>query len=521
MPSDKGKNSRDPVTKTITVSSDEVARERDALLEEMNSYLALVRINGKVRFVYNRDKQHTFYSKSDIATLLENVKAPTAKGGQMPAFDWWLQQPDRREYSGIIFEPDPEKAKRDKYALNLFRGFAVKPEAKERGCDLFYDHLLHNVCQGDVLNYHYLLDTFASWFQRPGVKVPAPVLVGDLGSGKSVVGFVMSKLVGAAYTVTVDKTEQMTGRFNSLFSRAILVLAEEAVFARDLKSQSTIKHLLTGDRLRIELKGLESFEIDSKFNVIFTSNSASVVNASGGERRYFCLQVGNGQQQNADYFIAMKAQLENGGYGALMHDLMTRDISGTNFATPPATALLSKQIIASMTGLERWWSECLAAGELTFTRPPEFADRDLRWPDAEGDGWEVPKAAVVASAADGARDHTGRPASPEAVGRFLVTAVPGLTASRPRTGEGREHRYHLPPLAECREAFVKARPGLLLEDVMPGVRLDTPDDADNADVASPLAPAKRLDAWDVRLRRQGNVVRMQRRFLTPSRSGQA
>jgi hypothetical protein len=520
MTTTERKNSATP--KKEALDSKTVDRRKREMIDYLNGKVALIRLNGKVRFVYSEDDEIFFYGRHDIATVLENLAVPTEDGkSHRPAFDWWLQQTDRREYSGIVFEPDPVKSKRHPNALNLFRGFAVKPVAKERGCDLYYQHLLDNVCDGNLRNYRYLLDLLASWVQRPGVKVPAPVLVGDKGCGKSIVGVMMREVIGERYTVTASKIDQIVGRFNSHLARSLLVLVEEATYAGDLKSQSALKHLLTGGRLLLEYKGLESIEVDSKCNLIFTSNESTVVKATGGERRFFCLRVANHKQQDGDYFGAIEQQmLKQGGLEALLADLLARDIRNTNFNTPPTTALLSQQIVDSMTGLERWWVEVLKSGELPFTRAPEFDN--TAWPDAVSP-WSVEKSAVAASAADFARDYNGRPPSPEQIGKFLSSAAPGITASRNRLpGAGREslarvHLYHLPALTECREAFAAARPGLLLDDL--GSAVGDAEEGEVIDLA--LVPASLAttrtagDAWDLRNRRQlrtssGTVVPMRR-----------
>ncbi|MFI5209537.1 MAG: serine hydrolase domain-containing protein, partial [Gemmatimonadales bacterium] len=45
----------------------------------------------------------------------------------------WLRSPDRRQYSGIEFHPDPDNAQGTPGYLNLWRGFAVKPKPKDHG----------------------------------------------------------------------------------------------------------------------------------------------------------------------------------------------------------------------------------------------------------------------------------------------------------------------------------------------------------------------------------------------------
>jgi Family of unknown function (DUF5906) len=258
---------------------------------------------------------------------------------------------------------------------------------------------------------------------------------------------------------------------------------------RDPRHASRLKHLITGKRLLIEPKGVDAFEIDSKCQLMFTTNNRHVVQASAAERRYFCLHVRNGNLQDRPYFAAMLAEMQAGGYAAFFADMLARPIDDVNFGAPPATALLSTQIVESMTGLERWWCATLASGRLPFARDPQAEDVDVEWP--VGVPWTAPKALVQSSANDYARGYDGPP-TPEAIGKFLGANVPGLTKTRRQIGLNREHVYVFPPLDACREAFVAARPGLLLEHVTDAI----------PEARAIPAPAARSGAG----RESGNVV---------------
>ncbi|NEI45932.1 hypothetical protein GR199_35575, partial [Rhizobium leguminosarum] len=137
-------------------------------------------------------------------------------------------------------------------------------------------------------------------------------------------------------------------------------------------------------------------------------------------------------------------------------------------------------IRASLTGLERWWADCLEAGELVFAQAPERCEplgwHD--WADAEADAVQAQakagvsyaarqfqplKATVMASAASYARDYSGRPPSPGVVGKFLVEQ--GAVGVRAKEAGERVQRFRLPDLEACRATFAQARPGLRLEDI--------------------------------------------------------
>lgn len=414
-------------------------------------------------------------------------------GEWVDAASWWLKQKDRRRYAEVIFDPalffkndgDPrhstERSGETVWRLNLFTGFAVKPN-KFGSCDLFYEHLRENYCGGDPATLKTVLDWMAHVVQRPGKPIGwALAVVGDMGCGKSVVSDVLAEIVGKRYSPVFSTPESLLGKFNAPLAKCLLGRVEEAFNPRDPRHIATLKKLLEGGEFMLENKGIDPIMVDNHANFIFTSNNEHFLTAgTQGERRYFAFKCGDGRQQDGAFFSALKRQMKAGGYAKLLHDLLERDISGVDFTSPPMTAVLSTQIRASLGGLERWWADCLEAGELVFAQAPERCEPlgwD-EWDDAEADAvtaqakvgvsytarpFQPLKSVVMASAASYARDYSGRPPSPGVVGKFL--AEQGALGVRTKEGGERVQRFRFPALEACRATFAQARTGLRLEDI--------------------------------------------------------
>lgn len=409
------------------------------------------------------------------------------------AAKWWLRQPNRRRYDELIFDPalfyenkcDPrheyQRGDETRWRLNLFGGFAVKVNPLG-SCSMFYEHLEHNYCNGDAATFKTVQDWMAHVIQFPGKPIGwCLAVVGDMGSGKSVVSDVLAEIIGKRYSPAFTTPESLLGKFNAPLGKCILGRVEEAFNPRDPRHVATLKNLLSGGDVLLENKGVDPILVPNRANFVFTSNNDHFLTAgTQGERRYFAFKCGNGKQQNGAFFKAMRRQMEKGGYGRLLHDLKTRDISGVDFTSPPRTAVLSAQIRASLTGLERWWADVLEAGELVFAQAPEGSE-PVGWDDwdeAEADAvkaqakvavsytarpFQPLKSVVMASAASYARDYSGRPPSPGAVGKFL--AEQGALGVRTKEGGERVQRFRFPDLDECRATFAQARTGLRLEDI--------------------------------------------------------
>ena len=72
----------------------------------------------------------------------------------MPKTAFWLQHPDRKQYDGIGFFPDPNLAKSHFNYKNLWNGFLVEPAQGD--CSLYLSHIKNNIAQGIQKIYNYL-----------------------------------------------------------------------------------------------------------------------------------------------------------------------------------------------------------------------------------------------------------------------------------------------------------------------------------------------------------------------------
>jgi hypothetical protein len=124
------------------------------------------------------------------------------------------------------------------------------------------------------------------------------------------------------------------------------------------------------------------------------SNDSWVVPAGQDERRFFVLDVGSGRAQDTAYFKAITEQMQNGGYAALLHLLMSRDISSFEVRTVPQTRALREQKQLSQEPHEAVFLEMLRTG---VTPDPDPLKDALNWVsvecivDAIADRRELPK----------------------------------------------------------------------------------------------------------------------------------
>jgi hypothetical protein len=97
-------------------------------------------------------------------------------------------------------------------------------------------------------------------------------------------------------------------------------------------------------------------------HVWLLSNEEWVVPASLRSRRWFVLRVLDIKVGDHAYFAAIQHELENGGYGAMLHDLLHRDLAKRNLRAIPVTAELVTQRKHSLDITTSWWLDCLHRG---------------------------------------------------------------------------------------------------------------------------------------------------------------
>ena len=340
---------------------DSVEIEADplAVVEKMNSEFAVLSVGGKIRVMREtldelvRNNQE-FLIKSDF--LLLCASQPKVKIGKrhLNAGAFWLEQPGRREYRGLTFNPagaSPE-------FYNIWTGFAVEP--KEGDCSLFLDHCLNVICRGNEEHFQYLMCWLAQLVQHPEIKIGVAIILRGLkGTGKGIFMNILGKLLGRHH-ILISQQRHLTGNFNAHLGEALLVCGDEITWGGDVKGEGPLKSLITEDFVMLEKKGIDSIQIPSFHRFVISTNSDWSVPASGDERRYFVLDVSDKRKKDFKYFHSMMEQMEKGGYEALLHHLQAFDTPGhIELRDPPRTAGLNEQVELSLAPVVLWLFDAL------------------------------------------------------------------------------------------------------------------------------------------------------------------
>ena len=363
------------------------------------------------------------------------------KGKKIPLAVHWLRHPQRRQYEGLVFVPNREIPG----YFNLWRGFAVKPHPGD--CSRFLAHIRDNVCRGDEALYRWVVAWFAAIFQEPAKKYGTSLVIrGKMGTGKTVIGKHVGKLLGSAHYLPISDPRYIIGRFNSHIVSCVLLHADEGFFAGDHAAEAKLKDLITGDVQLIEFKNKDVVKVRNFVRLLVTGNADWIAPAGLEERRFAVIDIGEARMQDKAYFAAIETEMENGGYEALLHFFLKYDMTGIDLRTIPKTAALFEQKAASMTAEQGWWIDVLHSGKL-----PSGCETAGHCPTQS-----LFEAYITHANQRGVR----RRSIQTTLGIFLKKVAPGLRKREGtyRFGGDRQATgmiYEFPGLATCREHFEK------------------------------------------------------------------
>jgi uncharacterized protein YlzI (FlbEa/FlbD family) len=437
----------------------------DAVME-MNKSHAVTMLNGKCVIIneqidHEGKKQVSFSNVTDFYQYYKNKYIVIGfdkkyKEIKIPIAPEWMAHPKRREYRGVIFEPRLET--KDFY--NLWQGFAVKP--KPRDWTLFKNHIYEVICSKNDKIFKYVMawmaDIVQSPRQKPGVAL---VLRGGKGCGKSLFAELFGRIFGTHF-LEVTNPNQVTGRFNSHFRDCILALVDEGVWAGSKEAEGTLKALITQEKIAVEQKGKDVFMLSNYSRFIFASNESWVVPASGDERRFLVLDVSDHRTRDYEYFRQMVHQMENGGFEAMLHELMHHDYSDVNLRQAPRSEALWEQILHSLPIEAKWWYEVLQSGTngsgVSIVMPTKHEKDDSGnvvpvewgWPDFVTSRYLWDKYKEFS-------DQITRKYHKLTPSQLIknLKKFCNLVSARATFGGSRKYGYYIPPLEEARDQFAK------------------------------------------------------------------
>lgn len=414
------------------------------VVDELNKKHAVIRINKFYILTEDIDTlgnpTFSLEGRSSFRAYYEDEVVKLPSGRFSPVSHIWLRSPRRRKYSGIVFDPSSSP---DPTKYNLWKGFACEP--RKGNSEKFWNHVKENICAKNEKNYEFVRKWLATIFQHPQEIHTSIVLCGSQGVGKNVFVEAIGTLLGPHYTV-VSGLKELLASFNFHLKNAVLVHANEAVWGHTKHHLGTLKAMITDRLCLIEGKGKDRIMLRNYKHVIISSNETFPVHLDSDDRRFFVLRVGDAQKENYQYFKQIIKELENGGYEALLYDLLHEDISSFNPRVFPWSKESFNIKLLSSHSCARYLYEALSMGHF---------DIGLRHPwrgiVQRADMYRYYKEWCITNGEVSMQGNT--------FGSYLKKIFPTTKSTRLSVDGARIYAHVLPLLAHAREDFCTAFKG--------------------------------------------------------------
>lgn len=364
------------------VGSDTVA----SIVAEFNELFMVVNEAGKaVIYAPAEDpilhrRYHDRLGFGDLRQLYMNRKVEVGKDDKgnpilKPVAEVWLHHSERRQFiRGVTF--DPSGCPVPDGTLNLWQGFAIQP--RPGAWEKLRIHIRDVICCGNREHYEYTIRWLARMVQHPAEQGEvAIVLRGVEGTGKGTLARAMKRILGQ-HALAISNSKHLTGNFNSHLRDCVFLFADEAFFAGDRQHVGVLKSIITEPYLTIEGKYQNAVQTPNFLHLMMASNEEWVVPASLEARRFFVLEVSNAHKDDHGWFAEIWAEMENGGYAAMLHDLLRFDLTTFNVRRVPVTDGLQQQKKLSLDTNKAWWLDVLHRG-FVFRSRLGLEDEFCQW----------------------------------------------------------------------------------------------------------------------------------------------
>lgn len=262
-----------------------------------------------------------------------------------------------RRYESLAYVPSAPEELRGGSTYNIWRPSGIA--AREGDVSVIEEHLEYlfpdETERGHVLDFMHFVCV------RPEVKVMfAPLIQGEQGTGKTAIGVLLRRIIGAA-NVAEPSPDELRDKWTKWQEGASLALVEELMTNGRMELANKLKPVITNDTLRIEDKGAPLYSIPNHLNMLCFTNHKNAVRLEAGDRRWLVIFSPAEPKPDA-YYKRLWAFIEGrDGPAAWRHHLEGHRPALDPKGRAPMTAAKAEMREASMTDVESTVAEWLAS----------------------------------------------------------------------------------------------------------------------------------------------------------------
>jgi len=312
------------------------------------------------------------------------------------------------------------------------------------------DYLRNSICNGNRRLFAYLILFMTHMLQKPEEK-PGIMIVflGGQGTGKGSF-FRLLNAIWQHTTLQVSDVAHVIGNFNAAIERNYVVCMDEALFSGDKKALDRLKSMVTEPTVTIEQKYQPRRIISSYHRFFAASNHQHFAQVEADDRRFVFFQVSEGRKGDHAYWDKVHKAIDDPAViAAMVHDMLSLDLSNFNVRQRPKTEAHTDQRLRSLSGFDRYWFEVLQTG--------------CFWPGSPGEPskpWQDPRFVSTKTMLEGWKEYEKRTRHYTAlqerdVHQALQRLCPSAKRDRQMNPTVLERGQQLPALPDARNEFAQ------------------------------------------------------------------
>ena len=305
-------------------------------------------IRKPIGFVEQDGDDYYVYNSRDFQYAVGHYKfVDTSKGkcDEVPIFNKWVQDADKREYKRLDFYPSLDDCPEDVY--NTFKGFAYADcqeadyEEITEAVELFEKQISIIVNHQEHVK-DYFIKYFAHMFQKP-TEIPGVCLLmkSDEGWGKDLLTDLLANLLGRDLMLKTEDMGLIFDKFNGSLKNKLLIHLNELTAKDGFGNKDNLKGKITADFLNIQEKGKETYKQRNYARWIAATNNLTPIEVKADSRRFVIVQADPVKPTQEHFDAFRKIMKDKDCLYTIMDYLMNVDLTDFNIRKIPETEVAS------------------------------------------------------------------------------------------------------------------------------------------------------------------------------------
>lgn len=294
----------------------------NSALAALNKEICFVRDTNEIAELHADNGSHKlrYMSPYNFRTAAYSDRFLNADGRRIDIAAAWMKWDGRRKVNRTVYEPGQPRITPDG---NLNTWFS-SPNKPKKGDLTLWNRYLDHIFQSDPTYRDWVIAWLAYPIQHPGAKLNTALAFWSTqtGTGKTTLAYIMKEIYGQ-HNCSVLRDGDLDSAFNGwAINKQFIEVDELRSGPRARQRAETLKSLITQQRIPVDLKYQNRYEIRDTLNYYFTSNHITSLYLDKHDRRFFIHDVGGTKLPEEFYRKELGPWLKVGGFSAIHHYLL-------------------------------------------------------------------------------------------------------------------------------------------------------------------------------------------------------